>query len=304
MRVKFNSDFSEKFISPPFKNIVRDFLRILLGKKNYIKFRFMITHGYIGDFDNPKSWSEKIQHRKLYGNPSYLSRFVDKYIVRDYISQTVGSEYLIPIIDKFSHISEADFDKLPKEFVIKLSNGGGGKFVDVVFDKRQIVAKEVAKKFNYYTSLKLGSSIDEPFYDVNPSLILVEELIKNPDSSTLLDYKFHIFKSSLNREVFLQINSNYGKESETKTLYRLDGVKHDIQFLGYKYGPDKIDLPPNFSQMVDLAINISPDLNYSRVDLYNVNGKIYFGEITLCPASGWDKVNKKEYDFYLGSLWE
>lgn len=286
------------------KWLVRDTTRFLLGKKGYVYIRFLFTHRYWGNFKKPLTWNEKIQYRKLYEDPNLFSKLADKYHVRAYVSQTIGDEYLIPLIARFDNISNDDFISLPNKFVLKTSNGGGGENVKVILNKNKEDVQYLSSLYNSYLLEKIGSKIDELFYDIEDPSILVEELIENLDGSTLLDYKFHIFKNESGIKVLLQINSNYKKENETKTLYNTDGIRSEIQFVGYDYGPEKLPLPENFALMIELAIKLSGDLSYSRVDLYNVDGRIYFGEITLCPASGWDRLNDKEYDKLLGSYWK
>lgn len=285
------------------KKLIRDFLRQILGSKGYAFLRFILTHHYLPNICKPRTFSEKIQHRKFFTDPHLWARFVDKYLVREYVSEVIGSQYLIPLISKSEILKVSDFDELPDKFVIKTSNGGGGVNVKVVKDKSNLNFNEVVRDFNASSKENIGSKIDEYFYDVNPGCILIENMIENSDGSILLDYKFHLFRDELSCFVLLQVNSEYGTSNETKTLYELDGNKSEIQFLGYKLGPDKIELPSNFQQMVDLSKKLSKDLGYVRVDLYNVDGNIYFGEITVCPASGWDKVNSKSNDYFLGGKW-
>ncbi len=107
------------------KHILRDTLRFLLGKKGYAYLRFIITHHYFPSFKKPKTFSEKIIYRKFNTEPSSLSLYVDKYTVRQYVEDTIGKEYLIPLIKKCNYIKPEDFDSLPNSFVIKTSNGGG-----------------------------------------------------------------------------------------------------------------------------------------------------------------------------------
>lgn len=283
---------------------IRNFTRSVLGKDNYIRIRFILTHGYIGDFTNPKTWNEKIQNRKLFCVPDELCHFVDKYEVREYVSNVIGSQYLIPLIATFDKLKVNDIRALPKECVIKTTNGGGGANVRIINDLSLVDPAELVSFFNSEVSKKLGLYIDEPFYDVLPARIVVEKLIRNSDGSSLLDYKFHVFKSRNKTNVFLQINSDYGLDTETKTLYDLNGKRLKVQFSDYKHGQEKLNLPVNFDDMVNLAVKLASRFKYARVDFYNVDGRIYFGEITFCPASGWDKINSKENDLYLGSLWE
>ncbi|MEZ9903898.1 ATP-grasp fold amidoligase family protein [Vibrio breoganii] len=285
------------------KYFVRDLSLRLLGMRYYTIFRFILTHGYYPQLEAPRSWNEKIQNRKIYSDPKLYSKLVDKYYVREYVSRTVGHQYLIPLIARYEFLSPEDFNDLPQSFVIKTSNGGGGVNVKVVRNKGLLSYNESLSIFNENIKKNTGYSIGELFYDIEDASIVVEKLIENSNGTALLDYKFHIFKSRECVKILLQINKNYGKKDETKTIYSLDGIRSDIQFKGYRLGKEKIDLPDNLQEMVDLAIKLSGDFNYCRVDLYNVDNNIYFGEMTFCPASGWDRLNKKEHDFLLGSYW-
>lgn len=285
------------------KNFVRDSLRKALGKKNYTIARFFLTHHYLPNIAKPRTFSEKIQHRKFFTDPHLWAKFVDKYLVREYVSETIGSQYLIPLVSKCETLKVSDFDDFPNRFVIKTSNGGGGVNVKVVSDKSSLDLSRIVRYFNSSIKEGIGSKIDEYFYDLNPGSILIENIIQNLDGSPLLDYKFHMFRNKDNSFVLLQINSEYGEENETKTLYELNGVRSEIQFSGYTLGPEKIPLPNNFPKMLELAKSLSSGFDYVRIDLYNVDEVIYFGEITVCPASGWDQINTKKHDHYLGTMW-
>lgn len=286
------------------KYFIRDFLRISFGKKGYTYVRFLFTHRYWLDFKKPKTFSEKIIFRKFNTPPKEYSKLVDKFCVREYVQDCIGEKYLIPLL-KVSEKIDCDFFKsLPDEFVIKTSNGGGGENVRVVTNKHHEDLINITKRFNEYLKIKIGTKIDELFYDIEEPTMLVEKRLKNNDSSPLLDYKFHVFKD-VNDEVriLLQINSEYNTRNCTKTLYNIDGNISSIQFDKYNHGPEKLILPDDFEQMVELAIALSEQFSYVRIDLFNVDGKIYFGEITFCPASGWDKINSFENDLLLGSYW-
>ncbi|EOX3369741.1 ATP-grasp fold amidoligase family protein [Vibrio cholerae] len=285
-------------------HLVRDILRLLLGVKGYTYLRFFLTHKYSLNLNNPKSFSEKIIYRKFFVDPSHFSKFVDKYVVRDFVESRIGSEYLIPLLFCKDNLSTDDFINLPNQFVIKTSHGGGGKNVLVVNDKNILNISEIVKLFNHQLKVRLGSKIDELFYDIEKPRVLVESLISNGDGSPLLDYKFHRFNNDGDAVYYLQINSEYNTSRCTKTLYDINGLKSDVQFSGYNYGPEKIVLPENFHEMLSVVDKLASDFEYVRVDLFNVEGKIYFGELTFCPASGWDKVNTKVNDFMLGNFWK
>ncbi len=285
------------------KNSVRDLLRICFGAKGYTYFRFIITHKYLPNLKKPRSFSEKIIYRKFNVDPNELSKYVDKYTVRDYVKEKIGERYLIPLLLVKDKISIEDFNSLPQSFVIKTSNGGGGNNVSVITDVNSVDHKSICNLFNEYVGCKFGARVDELFYDIENPKIMFETLLSNKDQSPLLDYKFHIFKGRNKLKIFLQINSEYNTKNCTKTLYNLSGNISHIQFDGYSYGSDSIKLPSNFNKMLEVALILSEPFKYSRIDLYNVEGIIYFGEITFCPASGWDKFNNKKFDFLFGDYW-
>lgn len=286
------------------KHVIRDSLRMVFRPLGYSYLRFILTHKYIPSFKHPRSFSEKIGHRKFYVDPTLFSKFVDKYTVRDYVKSKIGEEYLIPILMVVDNVDKSYLDKLPSEFVVKTSHGGGGNNVLVVRNKNDIKFESICNDFNKFLKIQLGSKVDELFYDIEKPVVIFEKLIKNNDNSPLLDYKFHVFKNKGATKIILQINSEYNTSNCTKTLYEISGEKSKIQFENYKHAVGKFDLPENFDKMTDFAIALSDDFEYARIDLFNVNGTIYFGEITLCPASGWDKLNSKENDFLLGSYWD
>ncbi|MGO3810421.1 MAG: ATP-grasp fold amidoligase family protein [Proteus vulgaris] len=284
------------------KYFARDFVRFLLPKKVYIILRFFITHGYYPNLISPKTLNEKIQSRKLYDDPANYSKLADKLQVRQYVRDTIGGNFLVPLLLSTQKLELSQFNDIPAKFVIKSSNGGGGVNVKVILDKDNVDLNSLCDEFNGYLDLMPGKGIDELFYDIEIPTVLVEKLLENKDNSALLDYKFHVFNNG--ELILLQINSEYNTPNCTKTLYDLNGDKYHIQFSEYKKGPSSIHLPQDFSRMVDIATLLSKPFNYVRVDLFNVDGEIYFGEMTFCPASGWDKFGSYEDDLYLGSFWK
>ncbi|MFM5225744.1 ATP-grasp fold amidoligase family protein [Aeromonas veronii] len=284
--------------------LIRDFLRFILGSKLYTYIRFFITHRYLLNINEPQTFSEKIIHRKFRVDPVKFSKFVDKFTVRDVVRERIGEMYLVPLYFCNSSISINDFKNLPNQFVMKSSHGGGGNNVLVVDEKNDLLLDKVVSRFNGYLDIKLGSKVDELFYDIEKPSILVEKMLSNADGTPLLDYKFHRFGNNGDPFYLLQINSEYNTARCTKTLYDVNGIKSEIQFAGYNYGPEKIQLPDRFSEMIILVDKLAKGFEYVRVDLFNVEGMIYFGEMTFCPASGWDKLNTKENDIKLGQLWK
>lgn len=286
------------------KYLLRDSLRFILGKKIYTLIRFILVHKYIPDFKNPRSFSEKIIYRKFSTESLFYSKYVDKFTVRQYVKDTIGSQYLIPLIKKVDRLDPLDFVDLPESFVIKTSNGGGGENVLVVRDKSLLNIEEICKTFNSFLSLNYGSSIDEQFYDVETPCILFEKLIEHQDGRTPSDYKVHCFSTEENRNIFIQVDSDRFT-NHRRSIYdeNLKLAPFNIQPKYDVVGAD-YNFPINMDLLLELVYKLSVGFKYVRVDMYNVDGRIYFGEMTFCHGSGWEPISPKKFDFLLGSYWD
>ena len=278
-------------------------MRFLLGVKGYTCIRFVLTHGYIPRLNKPRTFSEKIIYRKFNTEPQLLSKFVDKYTVREFVKDKLGAEYLIPLIKVKLFISPEDFDDLPTSFVMKTSNGGGGENVLLVEDKSKLELNDICLRFNEYLEIKVGHIVDEHFYDIEKPHVIFEELIKHQDGSYPSDYKLHVFNGHKSK-VIVQVDAdrfgNHKRSLFDEDLKRLDfdiQPKYDSISNDYKF-------PSNMDTLIRVAKNLSEQFKYVRVDLYNVEGKIYFGELTFCHGSGWEPLSTKKADYLLGSYWE
>jgi hypothetical protein len=284
------------------KYFTRDIMRLFLGKKGYTYIRFILTHGYFPALNNPRSFSEKLIHRKFNTEPHLLSKFVDKYTVREFVKKIIGAEYLIPLIKVKLSITPEDFDDLPASFVLKTSNGGGGENVLLVEDKSKLNLNDVCSRFNEYLKIKVGHIVDEHFYDIETPHIIFEELIKHQDGSYPSDYKLHIFNGH-NPKVIVQVDADrFGNHK--RSLF-----DENLQLLDFYIQPkyDSIEtyvFPSNMDELIAIAKKLSEQFKYVRVDLYNVDGKIYFGELTFCHGSGWEPIKPTSADFMLGKCWE
>lgn len=286
------------------KYFVRDISRIVLRPKGYTFFRFVLTHKYIPRFSKPRTFSEKIIYRKFNINPKELSTFVDKYTVREYVKNKIGEKYLIPILFVTDNIKQKDFDSLPSEFVIKTSNGGGGENVKLIQNKDNVDLYHLSEIFNQYLKIKAGSAVDEHFYDIEKPQVIVEKLMRHKDGSFPSDYKIHIFNKKNETKFIIQIDEDrFGNHKRSLFDINKRKLNFDIQ---PKYESVKTDYnwPDNFDEMIDVAKKLAEDFKYVRVDLYNIDGSIFFGELTFCHGSGWEPLSSKEADFLLGSYWE
>ena len=286
------------------KYIVRDGIRLILSPKGYTYLRFLFTHKYIPKISSPRTFSEKIIYRKFNVAPETLSKLVDKFTVRDYVKEKVGEQSLIPLLLVKEHISSGDFYNLPSEFVIKTSNGGGGENVRLITNKENTDLSSLSNQFNQYLKINVGNAVDEHFYDIETPQVIVEKLMRHKDGSFPSDYKIHVFNKTNDCKVIIQIDEDrFGNHKRSLFDINKNKLDFDIQ---PKYDSVKSDYnwPDNFDEMIDVAKKLSEDFKYVRVDLYNIDGRIYFGELTFCHGSGWEPLSSKEADFLLGSYWE
>lgn len=287
-----------------FKTVIRDGLRLFLGRYLYTWLRFVITHRYIPNFKHPRSMNEKIIHRKFYDDPKKYSRYTSKYTVREYVKEAIGEEYLIPLYKAKSFITPADFDELPDSFVIKTSNGGGGNNVQIVKNKEDLNLQDVCNRFNGYLKIKAGKGTDELFYDLEEPLILFEKLLLDTTGAVPPDYKFNIIKTGSEPYIFIQVDED--RFSAPKRSF-IDANKNILNFnWGENLPPISEDFtfPESFKEMLSLAIQLASPFQHVRVDLYVCNDKIFFGELTFCTASGFSSFSDKKYDFEFGTLWD
>lgn len=264
------------------KSAIRDFLRYIFGPLTYTKIRFFLVHGYQVNLSEPRSFSEKIIKRKFDNDSLRFSKLVDKYTVRNYVTHKIGSNYLIPLIKVVDRLELSDFDDLPMSFVIKNTNGGGGENVLIVEDKGSLDFRAVCERFNSYLNYKIGSKIDENFYDLEKPRVIIEHLIKNKDGSYPSDYKLHIF-NGLSNKVIIQVDADrFGNHKRSLYDEGLNKLDFNIQ-PKYASIDDDYKFPSNMAELISLAKKLADDFNYVRVDMYNLDGEIYFGEMTFCP---------------------
>lgn len=283
-----------------FKIYIRNFIITILSDRMYVFIRYFVSHGRFVDFNNPKSFTEKIQYRKLKQSPHRFSKFVDKFTVREIVKERIGSEYLIPLYICTNKLTSSSFDILPERFVLKTTHGGGGKAVLLVGSKNNLDIPSTIRQFNSLVSMKMGRYVHEYFYDVEEPNIIAEKLMLSNDGNIPLDFKFHVFNNEI---AFIQVDKRIN-EKHYMSLYN-----DKFEILNFKLNSklqniqDEVFMPNRFDEMKALAIKLSRGFNYVRVDLYYIDGFIYFGELTFCPSSGWSRVSPVEWDFKLGSLW-
>lgn len=264
---------------------------------------FLILHRW-PNMKNPKRFTEKIQcYKAFYRNPTMLD-CVDKYKVREYVRIKLGTEkYLNTLYQVCNNADEIDFNLLPDKFVIKTTDGGSGDNVLICRDKQKLNIESTIKKVNNWRNKKYYSVSREWAYEgAKKSKIIVEKLLESPETGdgSIDDYKFFCYNGKF-RYLWVDKNrfSNHRRGFWDENLNFLPGIESD-----YPAIENEPKLPDNIQDMIVVAERLSKDFLFARIDLYNIQGNIIFGEITFYPASGYVQYNPDSFDYELGKYFE
>lgn len=265
-----------------------------IDDKEYLEKLFNASMGYNLDLQNPKTFNEKLQRLKLYNRKPEYTTMVDKYKVRNYIADKIGEEYLIPLIGVWDDPDDIDFDSLPNQFVLKC-NHNSGLGMCICKDKSKLDINNVKKGLqkgleqDYYLTGR-----EWPYKNVFRKIICEKYLGDNPK-----DYKFFCFNGKVHYVLVCSDRFNNLKETFFDLNWDIAPFKRPgIDIDNY------IKKPHNLENMIDLAEILSKDIPFLRVDFYEVENKIYFGELTFYPASGFSPFEPNEWDHKLGELIE
>jgi len=270
---------------------------IYLPDAIYLKLLYKDFIGKKLDLDNPKTFNEKMQWLKLFDRkPEYIN-MVDKYEVKKYITDIIGSEYIIPTLGIYEKFDDIDFDKLPNQFVIKCTHDSGG--IVICKDKENLDLKQTRKTINKFLKRKYYFFNREwPYKNVRPRII-IEKYMEDEKEKELIDYKIMCF----NGEAKLEFTCSERFSNDGLKVTFFDNEWNKLPFeRKYESSKKEIKKPSNFEKMIELSEKISKDIIFLRVDWYEINGKLYFGENTFFPGSGLEKFKPEEWDLKLGNL--
>lgn len=264
--------------------------------KIMIKLQYRIKMGKKLNLKRPTRYTEKIQWYKLYYRDSLMTQCADKFSVRKYVKSKGFEDILVPLYGAYDDASQIDFKALPKRFVLKTNNGSRTNFFckdKVLLDKektRQLLNNWLRKRTS-----KAGR--EWPYYDIKPKIVC-EKYLEKDINNDLVDYKFMCFHGKV---VNLFVNS----ERYSDDVMRFGIYSRTFEHLSYKRkglrDTDKnLIKPHNYERMVHIAEKLSEDFPHVRVDLYNINGEIYFGEMTFFHGSGYVEFEPDDFDFILG----
>jgi len=263
----------------------------------FLKLQYKNIIGEKLNLNNPQTFNEKLQWLKLNDRKDIYTTMVDKYEVKKYVSDVIGEKYIIPTLGIYNSFDEIDFEKLPNKFVVKCTHDSGSTII--CKDKKKFDIKKAKKKinkalkYNYYYAGR-----EWPYKNVKPRII-IEEYIEDEELRDLRDYKFfcfngkvNLFKVDFNR--FLEHRANYYDKNLKLLEFGEEVCPPDFE--------KKIEIPKDIMKMILLAEKLANGTKFVRIDFYYTNKKIYFGEMTFYPASGFGKFIPDSWDERLGEM--
>ena len=266
--------------------------------QEYLKDWFYFTTGKMLNLENPQTFNEKIQWLKLYDSTPLKTKLADKYLVRDWVKEKIGEDYLIPLLGVWKNFDDIDFDKLPEKFVLKANHGSSWNII--VTDKNKFDKKLAKRKIKKWlnTNYALLGGLELHYKNIKP-LIIAEEYIE-ADDGDLKDYKFLCFNGEVK---YVWVDKD-----------RYKNHKRNLYDINWNLVPEKISekhvydnfspcaKPYNFEKMLKFANIMSKGFPFVRVDFYENDNKLYFGEMTFTSASGTHIFTPDIFNFKLGEL--
>ena len=267
-----------------------------------LKIQYKLKLNRWPNLKNPQRYTEKLQCYKMNYRNENMHKCVDKYLVREYIESKNLKEILNELYGVYDSFKEINFEDLPNKFVIKSTNGGGGQNIIICDDKSKLDYESLEKTLdNWMKYIPKKSWGREWAYETNTNKIIIEKLLEgNEDNLTgINDYKFMCFNGKVEYIVFDGDRYKEHKRNFYDKNWNYLDIESDCQVLG-----DVIDKPQGLEEMKMVAEKLSKDFPFVRVDLYYIDGKVYFGELTFYPWSGYVQYNPDEFDFELGNLFD
>ena len=253
------------------------------------------AHGDCRFFILPRTFNELIQYKKIFSRDPLLSLTSDKYKVRDYVKKKIGEEHLVPLVTVIDNPHLIDFDALPHSFVIKATHGSGFNFF--VHDKKKIDQTKLKKTVAAWLEIDFAAYHGEWAYSQIERRLIIEEKLM-PPGKIPDDYKFFVFNG---RVRLIQLDRGR-HANHRQNLYDETWRQLAVEYVSPRSSVPR-EAPAQLNDMINLAEVLAADFEFARIDLYLVDGKIFFGEITHYPNAGLHGFKPREFDYVLGNLW-
>ena len=260
----------------------------------FLKYQYHYVFGERLNLKHPKKFNEKLQWLKLYDRNPLYTTLVDKYEVKKWVTERIGGQYVIPTLAVFDNVEQIDLSKLPDRFVLKCTHDSGSV---VICKGKRAFDFEAAKliltqglKNDFYKKHR-----EWPYKNIKPR-ILAEEYKEGGASKELVDYKFYCFNG---QPKIVMVAS--GRFSGGKTFAYFDAGWNRLYITWGAPNPEQYpEKPKNYDRMLAISRRLSKGIPHVRVDLYNVDGVIYFGELTFFDGSGMQRIDPIEWDYRMG----
>lgn len=263
-----------------------------LDDETYLKRKYKAIMKKELNLDNPQTFNEKLQWLKLYDRRSTYTTLVDKYAVKEYVAQIIGNKYIIPTLGVWEKFDDINFDNLPNQFVLKCTHDSGG--LVICKNKETFDINEAKKKINH--SLKRDFFYvgrEWPYKNV-PKRIIAEKYM----ADNLNDYKFMCFNGKV--VCAFVCSERYSKSGMKVTFFDNDWNVLPFE-RHYPKSEKKISKPVNLSKMIELSTILSKHIPFVRTDFYEIDGNVYFGELTFYPGGGFEEFTPEDADYEIGS---
>lgn len=265
----------------------------------YLRMRYSLSHGETLHLKKPVTFGEKLQWLKLYNRQPEYTKMVDKYHAKSLVASIVGGGSIIPTIAVYNDVSEINWDVLPNQFVLKTTHDSGG--IVICRDKSKLDKDSAIKKLNYaITHDNYTITREWPYKNVQRRIIAEEYIAPDDGHDDLTDYKWFCFDGE---PYYCQVIQDRKKK---ETIDFFDKQWNHQPFIGMSLkannAPVQPKCPVKLNEMVEIARQLSEGIPFARIDLYEVRGRVYFGEITFFPASGFGSFRPKQYNKIIGDL--
>lgn len=269
-----------------------------MDDETYLKRKYKACMGKALNLNSPQTFNEKLQWLKLHDRKPEYTMMVDKYAVRKYIADTIGEEYLIPLLGVWDNPDEINFDALPNQFVLKC-NHNSGLGMCICKDRSKLDIEKVKAGLrkglqqDYYLT-----SREWPYKNVSKKIVC-EEYMEDRQAHELVDYKFMCFSGEV--KCSFTCSERFTDSGLKVTFFDKDWNVMPFE-RHYPASKKPLTKPINYRKMIQFAEELSKGIPFVRVDFYEINGQLYFGELTFYPGGGFEEFTPEEWDYKLGDF--
>lgn len=288
------------YIREPWRIIVSPRMRSLsrfVPDKLYLECKYLEQMHMKLDWECPRDYTQKIQWLKLHDFKPEYTKMVDKYLAKEYVAERIGEQYIIPTYGAWDRFEDINFDDLPDQFVLKCNHDSSS--VIICLDKKNFDMEAARRRLTYCLKRDFFYAAREYPYKYVKRKIIAEAYIEDAELQELRDYKFFTFDGE--PKLVHIVSNRQNKNEETYGDFFDMDYRHVEMKMGHNFAPNSPRKPKNFDKMKEFARILSAGTRHLRVDFYEANGNLYFGELTFYQDAGWVKIEPYEWNVKLGS---